>query len=106
MFLRSTSRTEGYSLALLEAAAAGLPTVATDVGGNREIVHDGISGMVVPHGEPQAFATALGRLLSDASIREQYSRAAIDWAQKNASVEAMADNYAALYASVGMGGKT
>ena len=41
-----SSRTEGYSMALLEAAAAGLPAVATDVGGNGEIVRDGVTGWI------------------------------------------------------------
>ena len=43
----ATSLTEGYSIALLEAAAAALPVVASDVGGNREIVQDGKTGLVV-----------------------------------------------------------
>ncbi len=53
------SRTEGTSLTLLEAAAAGLPIVATHVGGNSEIVLDGESGLLVPAGAPSEFADAL-----------------------------------------------
>jgi len=53
------SRTEGTSLTLLEAAAAALPIVATRVGGNAEIVMDGESGLLVPAGQPRAFAEAL-----------------------------------------------
>lgn len=53
------SRTEGTSLTLLEAAAAGLPIVATRVGGNAEIVTHGASGLLVPVGEPGALAEAL-----------------------------------------------
>lgn len=53
------SRTEGTSLTLLEAAAAGLPIVATRVGGNAEIVMDGESGVLVPDGQPEALAEAL-----------------------------------------------
>ena len=57
------SRTEGTSLTLLEAASAGLPIVATRVGGNAEIVVDGESGLLVPAGEPRAFADALQALV-------------------------------------------
>lgn len=53
------SRSEGTSLTLLEAAAAGLPIVATRVGGNAEIVVDGESGLLVPDGQPEALAKAL-----------------------------------------------
>jgi glycosyltransferase involved in cell wall biosynthesis len=54
---------EGLSIALLEAAASGLPAVVTDVGGNRELVLDGQTGYVVPPGNPQALATAITRLM-------------------------------------------
>jgi len=50
-------------LVLMEAQAVGLPVVTTDVGGIREIVEDGVSGFVVPPGDPAALAAALGRLL-------------------------------------------
>jgi glycosyltransferase involved in cell wall biosynthesis len=53
------SRTEGTSLTLLEAAATALPIVATRVGGNGEIVTHGASGVLVPVGQPAAFAEAL-----------------------------------------------
>jgi phenylacetate-CoA ligase len=54
-----SSRTEGTSLTLLEAAAAALPIVATRVGGNAEIVADGETGILVPAGQPRVFAEAL-----------------------------------------------
>lgn len=53
------SLTEGISLTLIEAAAAGLPIVATRVGGNPEIVVDGETGMLVPPGAPETLAGAL-----------------------------------------------
>ncbi len=56
------SRTEGTSLTLLEAAAAGLPIVATRVGGNPEVVADGETGLLVPAGEPVALADAISGL--------------------------------------------
>ncbi|MGP1667713.1 MAG: glycosyltransferase, partial [Rhodanobacter sp.] len=54
-----SSVTEGYSVALLEACAAGLPIVATRVGGNPEIVRDRINGILVPERSPDALAAAM-----------------------------------------------
>ncbi len=59
------SRSEGFSNALIEAMAASLPVVATDVGGNSEAVIDGVNGFTVPSDNPAALATAITRLLSD-----------------------------------------
>lgn len=63
--LAMSSRSEGLSIALIEAAARGVPIVATRVGGNPEVVVDGESGVLVPHGDPKAFGGALRRLLCD-----------------------------------------
>jgi glycosyltransferase involved in cell wall biosynthesis len=54
---------EGMSNALLEAMARGRPVVATDVGGNPEVVVDGETGFVVPAGDPERLAAAVGKLL-------------------------------------------
>lgn len=56
-----SSRKEGLSNTIIESMAAGKPVVATDVGGNREVIRDGETGYLVPPGEPAAFAAALGR---------------------------------------------
>jgi sugar transferase (PEP-CTERM/EpsH1 system associated) len=58
-----SSLTEGISLTLLEAMAAGLPVVATDVGGNREVVVPGQTGLLVPAGSPAALAGAVLEVL-------------------------------------------
>jgi L-malate glycosyltransferase len=60
-----TSVSEAASLTLLEAMASGLAVVVTDVGGNPEIVRDGVEGLLVPRGDAAATATALGQLLDD-----------------------------------------
>jgi glycosyltransferase involved in cell wall biosynthesis len=61
------SRSEGFSNAIIEAMAASLPVVATDVGGNAEAVKDGVSGFVVPPEDSAALAEAICRLLDDPS---------------------------------------
>jgi len=60
-----SSLSEGIPLTLLEAMATGLPAVATDVGGNREIVIPGETGLLVPAGSPPALAEALRALWAD-----------------------------------------
>jgi glycosyltransferase involved in cell wall biosynthesis len=62
------SRSEGFSNAIVEAMAASLPVVATDVGGNSEAVQDGISGLLVPSEDPQALSSAIDRLLDDPAM--------------------------------------
>ena len=66
----SCSKSEGTHLALGEAMAAGLPVVATPVGGARDYVRDGENGFLVPVGDWKALSAALGRLASAAGLRK------------------------------------
>lgn len=93
-----SSRTEGYSIALLEACAAGLPIVATDVGGNREIVQPLRNGTLVPAADPGALAAALGELLDQPARAAAMGQAGRAWVEVNGSFRAMAARYAAIYA--------
>ncbi len=92
-----SSASEGYSIALLEACAAGLPIVATDVGGNREIVRDGVNGRLVPAADVAALATALIALLRGGDEAGRMGRAGQSWAQAEASFRTMAERYHGLY---------
>ncbi|MBS0185262.1 MAG: glycosyltransferase family 4 protein [Proteobacteria bacterium] len=65
---------EGLPKALLEAAATGLPLVATDVPGCREIVQDGINGFLVPVKDAQKLAEVLEALACDASLRQKMGK--------------------------------
>jgi glycosyltransferase involved in cell wall biosynthesis len=67
---------EGLPLSLLESAAAGLPIVATAVGGVPEIVEDGVGGILVPPGDPDALADALVTVLGGAERRRAMGEAA------------------------------
>ena len=91
------STTEGMSIALLEASAAGLAIVASRVGGNPRIVQEGVTGLLVPAGDDAALRAALGELLSDPLRRGSLGAAARLWVQEHASIEAMSRAYTALY---------
>ncbi|WP_263366346.1 glycosyltransferase [Edaphobacter bradus] len=69
------SRSEGFSNAIIEAMAAALPVVATDVGGNAEAVQDGVTGFIVPPEDPEALAAAITRLLADPAKAAQMGTA-------------------------------
>ena len=93
-----SSVSEGYSIALLEASASALPIVATDVGGNAEIVSDGISGHIVKTGDPERFADALEDVLADPARGRAMGEAAFAWVHREGSVETMVARYQNLYA--------
>lgn len=67
---------EPFGRVLLEAAASGVPVVATHVGGTAEIVIDGVTGLLVPPRDPPALAAAVSRLLADSSARQAMRTAA------------------------------
>jgi glycosyltransferase involved in cell wall biosynthesis len=92
-----SSVSEGYSIALLEASASALPIVATNVGGNAEIVNDGISGRIVEPGAAALFADALQEVLADPARARAMGAAGMAWVRRDGSVEAMAARYEALY---------
>lgn len=91
------SLTEGLSIALLEACATGLAIVATQVGGNPEIVKNDQTGLLVPSEDGPALQAALARLLETPSLRERLGAAAAAWAQEHASIAAVAATYERLY---------
>jgi glycosyltransferase involved in cell wall biosynthesis len=87
------SEPAGCPNALLEALGAGLAVVATDVGGAREQVLDGVTGLLVPPREPKAFARALVRLAQDPSMRRKLGANAFEHIQKHFNLERMLDRY-------------
>ena len=92
----STSDNEGMPVALIEAQLAGLPVVATDVGSNREVIDDGVSGFVVP-GDVKSLAGALATLLADGGLRDQFGSAGRDRALQGFGVAKMLESHRNLY---------
>lgn len=74
---------EGFGLVYLEAAAHGLPVVAHDVGGVREAVQDGTTGLLVPPNRPVQLAAAFEKLIHDPALRRRLGAAGRAWAMRN-----------------------
>lgn len=91
------SLAEGLPNAVLEAAAAGLPIVATAVGGIPEIIENDLNGISVPPGDSQALADASLRLLKDRELSDQFGRAAQATVQAKFGFDKLADALTGLY---------
>jgi glycosyltransferase involved in cell wall biosynthesis len=91
---------EGLPKALVEAAAAGRPMIASDVTGCREVVRDGIEGLLVPLGDVDAAARALVRLAGDADLRTRLGAAAHVRFRERFTEDAVARTMTALYAEL------
>lgn len=93
------SHTEGFSNALLEAMAAELPIVATNVGGNAEALCQGELGILVPAREPAALKAAMIKVMAEPALRELLSVAARRMVGERYSVDAMVNAHVELYGS-------
>jgi glycosyltransferase involved in cell wall biosynthesis len=91
------SLTEGLSIALLEACAAGLAIVASDVGGNPEIAQDGVRGLLFPVGDQARLQGALQSLLQDSTLRQRLGESARAWVCANGSIGAASQAYHDCY---------
>lgn len=94
------SRQEGFPLATLEAMRAGLPVIASDVGGVREAVSHAETGLLVPRGDEAALRSALQRLLRDATLRAAFGAAGRQAFVDRFTVTQMLDRTAAVYAEI------
>lgn len=95
-----TSRNEGTPVSLIEAHACGKPVVSTNVGGVRAVVQDGISGLLVPDGDPKVFAGALERVLSDSVASRDMGVAGRAFVRDRFTKERLVQDIRALYVSL------
>ncbi|MFX0199070.1 MAG: glycosyltransferase [Candidatus Hodarchaeota archaeon] len=91
------SLSEGSSNAIIEAMAAGLPVVATNVGGNLELIAHGDSGLLVPPKDEHSIAEAIVRLLNDEPLRLNMGAAARSFAEQNHDINTMMNALEELY---------
>ena len=98
--LWSTSGYEGQSNVILEAMAAGVPVVATDIPGTRELVVAGVTGYLVPVGDRAAFAKWTERLAERCGLGRPPGAAARQRVQSEFSVEKMVARHVELYREV------
>jgi glycosyltransferase involved in cell wall biosynthesis len=99
----STSAYEGQSNPMLEAMAAGVPVVAADIPGNRDLITPGENGVLVPVGDRTGFAQVSHQLLEDPARRRRLGEAGRERILRDFSVEAMVRRYAELYRRLRLG---
>jgi len=92
-----SSRTEGLPITILEAMFAGIPIVATRVGGIPDVIEDLVSGLLVPAAEPKQLANAFRKLYSDEALSKRLSLKATSIACQEYTSAIMAERYLALY---------
>jgi sugar transferase (PEP-CTERM/EpsH1 system associated) len=91
------SLNEGISNTVLEAMATGLPVVATAVGGNPELIEDGVNGRLVPSADTGALTDALRSYVQDPLRRQQHGRVAREQILRRFSIPVMVERYLSLY---------
>ena len=94
------SRAEGLPNAVIEYMAAGLPSIVTDVGGNAELIEDGVTGLLVPREDSAALSIAFLKLLRDSGLARRLARAGHEFTVHNFSFERLVSEVDALYSNL------
>lgn len=95
-----TSYTEALPLTILEAAACGVPAVATDVGGVRDVVVHGETGFIAPSGDAASLVQGVKRLIESPALRLRMGRAAREHVVRSFSLEVMVQSYMHLFREI------
>ncbi len=100
------SLTEGTPMVILEAMAAGVPVIASDVGGIGEIIEDSRTGLLIKPGDPGAIVEAINALLENGGLAENISRSAKKEVESRFSASRMSELYERTYRNVLKGART
>ncbi|QOL26497.1 glycosyltransferase family 4 protein [Thalassotalea sp. LPB0316] len=92
-----TSETEGLSLAILEALASSTPVIASHVGGNPELVHDGENGLLYPFSDSEKLAEQIENLMTDQSQYKRFASKSLTLYQNGFSMSSCAAKYIQQY---------
>lgn len=88
---------EGFPVVYLEAALYGRPSIGTNVGGSKEVIADGETGLLIPPGDPEALAAAIRRLRDDAALRQRLGEAAYVRVRSEFTLRKMVCRYKAVF---------
>lgn len=91
---------EGFSIALLEFMAMGMPLVVTDVGGNREAITDEVSGIIIPPANPRALTKGIERILNEPRLADRLGTEARHVYEQKFTSEQMLQRYEELYTAL------
>jgi glycosyltransferase involved in cell wall biosynthesis len=97
LFAQPSVLDEGFPTAVLEAQAAGLPVVASDIGGTWETIDRDVTGLLVPPRDAGALAGALGELARDGARRAAMAAAARPWIERSFTLDTMIRQMTATY---------
>jgi glycosyltransferase involved in cell wall biosynthesis len=91
---------EGLSNAIIETMAVGRPVIATDVGGNRELVRDGSTGLLIPPDDPDAIVGAVRKIYGNTQLRESMAIASRTFVEEQLALPVMIDRYENFYSKL------
>jgi glycosyltransferase involved in cell wall biosynthesis len=94
------SVSEALSNALMEAMACGIAPIASNTGGNPELVKDGVTGLLFPKGDSNALAEQIRRLVDDPALRQRFAAASAAFIRNEMTIDKAAARMADIYTSL------
>jgi len=93
-------QTEGLGVVLLEAMASGTPVIGSNTGGIPDIIEDGVNGLLVTPGDPQALADAIIRILENPDLADRFRKAGLETVRERFSWDVITDQFVEVYQEI------